>query len=177
MPNKQGRIVKTITTKDGDILMDEEDYEFISKFFSIYVNRGRTGNRVMANAVLPRIVMRMQKGDGLVVDHINGNPLDNRKENLRVVNRFQNVLNTKKRSWRGEMSSRYKGVFYIKSSGKWKVSIAEGGSRYTLGHYKSEEFAAYMYDYAACNLFGQYARTNGLYIPPSPEQFGLRESA
>lgn len=168
--------MKTISTKDGDILMDEEDYEFISKFFSIYVNRGG-GVRVQINAVLARVIMRMEKGDGLIVDHINGNPLDNRKTNLRVVTSQQNVCNSQKRHYRGAMSSKYKGVHHLKSVGKWKTAIKHCGQVITLGHYKSEEFAAFMYDYAAVNLHGQYARTNGLYVPPSPEQFGLRESA
>ena len=168
--------MKTIRTKDGDIFLDDDDFDFLTSFFSISVNRSG-GVRLMVNAVLPRVIMKMRKGDGLIVDHINGNPLDNRKVNLRIVTSQQNICNSAKRHYRGTMSSKYKGVHRLKSNGKWKTAIKHCGEVIRLGHYKSEEFAAYMYDYAACNLHGQYARTNGLYVPPSPNQFGLKESA
>lgn len=56
----------------------------------------------------------------LLVDHINRNPLDNRKSNLRLVTRSQNIQNTKIRT---DNSSGVRGVFYDKSSNKWVAEI------------------------------------------------------
>lgn len=88
------------------------------------------------------------------IDHINGDPLDNRFCNLREATRHQNMHNTKKRAG----TSRYKGV--SKSFGKWKAQIRANGNPIHLGQFATEEEAHAAYCKAAKELHGEFARTS-----------------
>jgi hypothetical protein len=94
---------------------------------------------------------------GTQVDHINGNPLDNRKENLRLVNQQQNNFNKKidKRNTSG-----YKGVFRMKDRPKWKATIGFQGKVLHLGFFDTKEEAALAYNMKAVELHGEYAKLN-----------------
>jgi len=94
-------------------------------------------------------------------DHINNNRLDNRKINLRNVTDTQNSQNM--RSVRG--SSKYKGVCYFKKHDcklvkPWLSYITIDKKRKYLGYYATEEEAAHVYDKAAKELFGEFAKPN-----------------
>jgi len=93
---------------------------------------------------------------GYQTDHINGNKLDNRLSNLRVVTHQQNMHNRKPQGG----GSRYKGVYWDKSAGKWRAQIWHNGKRIHLGLFIDEIEAAKAYDVAARRLFGEYARCN-----------------
>jgi hypothetical protein len=94
---------------------------------------------------------------GLVVDHINHNGLDNRKDNLRLCTRAQNALNQRPRKG---TSSRYKGVYWHERDKRFYAQISHKGRRYHLGSYKSEIQAAKAYDKKAKELFGEFAHLN-----------------
>ena len=72
------------------------------------------------------------------VDHINGNTLDNRKENLRVADRTQQSQNTASRK---NSSSKYVGIHTHKLTGKWRAQIRVNGKVKSLGLFSSEESA------------------------------------
>ena len=92
-----------------------------------------------------------------LVDHANGNGLDNRRSNLRHASIAQNSQN--RRPPAGS-SSPYKGVCWNKASRKWQAGIKiDGRSRY-LGLYLSEEDAALAYDKAAREAYGEFAYLN-----------------
>ena len=93
---------------------------------------------------------------GYETDHINGNPLDNRLENLRVVTVSQNHANSKSRGG----TSRYKGLCWHKRDRKWMAYIKPKGKRMYLGYFTDEIDAAKAYDAAAREYFGQYACCN-----------------
>jgi hypothetical protein len=95
---------------------------------------------------------------GKVVDHINGNPLDNRKENLRIVTHKQNSMNQMKtRTHKGmPTSSKYRGVSYHKGCNRW---LSRCAGRH-VGYFKEENAAARAYDEKAKELFGEYACLN-----------------
>jgi hypothetical protein len=90
---------------------------------------------------------------GMVVDHINGDPLDNRRENLRVCEHRQNLWNGKPHR---DGSSQYRGVSWSRHRKKWRAQI-QGK---TLGHFDTETEAALAYNAAAADRFGQFARPN-----------------
>ena len=73
-----------------------------------------------------------------LIDHVNINPLDNRIENLRVVNNSQNTRNQHKRK---NCSSKYKGVSWDKHLNKWKAEIRINGKHKYLGLFTNEEEA------------------------------------
>src|SRR2546430_1781983 len=90
-------------------------------------------------------------------DHVNGDGLDNRRSNLRPATSHQNGANRK--SHRGS-SSQFKGVSLHKPTGKWKVQIQVHGDRMHLGLLADEVEAARLYDRAALQHFGEFARPN-----------------
>lgn len=95
--------------------------------------------------------------DGVLVDHINGDTLDNRKCNLRLVNDSQNVYNSRKRKL-GQ--SRFKGVAWCKLGNKWRAYICDNRKQIHLGLFADELDAARAYDAAAKARWGEYACPN-----------------
>jgi hypothetical protein len=103
----------------------------------------------------------MQPGEGLVVDHINHDTLDNTRGNLRVCTQGENMKNQKKTQWRADIptSSRYKGVYRHKN-GKFKATIWNNGVQEHLKYHDTEIEAALAYDKRARELHGEFAVLN-----------------
>ena len=105
---------------------------------------------------------------GCFCDHINHNGLDNRKANLRVATRKQNVWHRRKFSGRTydglkrPSRSKYKGVDFVSANGGkcWRVRIRVNGKRIYLGSFKDEIEAAKVYDIAAKKYYGEFAALN-----------------
>jgi hypothetical protein len=95
--------------------------------------------------------------DGLVVDHINHNTLDNRRSNLRLCTQKQNIRNSQL-SIRNK--SGYKGVHKAWGHTTWRASIEVNNRYISLGYYDTPEAAARAYDDAAVKYFGNFAHTN-----------------
>jgi len=136
-----------IATNDGSkILVDEDDYEKFSQYKwqyklsranKSYACRGKyVGNYKSKKLYLHREIMNCPKGK--VVDHINGNTLDNRKCNLRIGTQRQNTQNS---SSREGSTSKYVGVHIHKLTGKWRAQIKINGKIKSLGLFCSQEEA------------------------------------
>lgn len=95
---------------------------------------------------------------GMVCDHINGNGLDNRRENLRFVSKSLNGINARK--FGGKVTSKYKGVSLDKLGKKWDCRITINRKQVYLGVYATEEDAARRYDEEAVKHYGEHAVTN-----------------
>lgn len=110
---------------------------------------------------LHREVLGLMPGDGKKVDHIDGDTLNNTRENLRVTTSAGNSANRCKQKTYGSSptSSRYKGVTRLKKD-RWQVCICAEGKRYFLGCFTDEKLAALAYDNAAQQHHGEFARLN-----------------
>jgi hypothetical protein len=105
---------------------------------------------------LNRVIM--DAPPGLLVDHRNGNTLDNRRTNLRLATCSQNRINSQRD--KSKTSSRYVGVSLEKGRGKWLAYISYNGKRIHLGRFDNELDAARAYDLAAVKYHGEFARLN-----------------
>lgn len=103
------------------------------------------------------IAERMHLDLSYEIDHINGNRLDNRRENLRIATRQQQLFNT---CLRRNSQIPYKGVYFDKSRNKYMARIQIGGKQINLGRYDTPELAYQVYCLKASELFGEYFRAN-----------------
>jgi len=94
----------------------------------------------------------------LFVDHINGDGLDNRRENIRLATKRQNSQNMVRK--RPNKTSRFKGVSKSQHHNGWRATIKVNGARIHLGYFKDESDAARAYDAAAIEHFGPFAAPN-----------------
>jgi HNH endonuclease/NUMOD4 motif len=94
----------------------------------------------------------------LYIDHIDGDKLNNKVENLRWATRQQNNFNATK--YRKHTSSKYKGVRLHTQCNKFRASITFNGKSQYLGLFDNEEDAANTYNEKAIELFGDFARLN-----------------
>lgn len=88
--------------------------------------------------------------EDVLVDHINGNPLDNRKKNLRLVDHKGNAQNRTRLS--SHNTSGYRGVWYDEKSEMWKVSIGIDNKQLDFGSYADINIANYVAMMARKNL-------------------------
>jgi hypothetical protein len=99
----------------------------------------------------------MNPPPGLLVDHKNNNPLDNRRENLRLATRSQNMQNKRKKK---NATSKYFGVHLIKAEGKWSARVKNEGKLILVGRFDNEIDAARAYDAAVRKHHIEFARLN-----------------
>jgi hypothetical protein len=148
-----------LTLKSGDtILFDAEDAALVFCHNWCIKNYKRGGYKYAICTTAPNIPMArhiMGAKSGEVVDHINGNTLDNRRSNLRIATIKENVRN---RTTIGKGNSRFKGVRFC----GWKASIGVDNKVIHLGYFTTEEEAARAYNAAAIKHFGEFARLNEL---------------
>lgn len=90
-------------------------------------------------------------------DHIDRNPLNNRRSNLRPATSAQNCQNRGRAS---NNQSGFKGVSFRKDRGTWIASIRSGGRLTKIGTFETPEDAARAYDAKARELFGEFAAPN-----------------
>lgn len=126
------------TPKSRDLVYAARNYR---------VSDGRTGTQYLHEFIA---------GFGMA-DHINGNGLDNRRQNLRRATHSQNGYNV---PIRNHNSSGYKGVSRCKQTGRWQVRISADGKERHIGRYVCAEEAALAYDQAARELHGEFATFN-----------------
>ena len=147
-------------------IVDPADYDLLHKHKWRLNRSNRTyyAFRTVSRGPLlkPRVIWMhrflMNPPDDLLVDHHNHNGLDNRRSNLRLATDSTNQQNARKRNCK--TTSRFKGVDFVKPTGKWRARISVNGKRLFLGSFTDELDAAMTYDEAAKKYFGEYACLN-----------------
>jgi len=164
-----GASVPTITlslTQGQQTVIDAEDWPRVSAH-SWYACRYQNGFYACTKGTYPdgrrqtlglhRFIMEAGRGD--VVDHIDGDPLNNTRANLRFATPGQNRANS-----RVAYSTRsgYKGAYWKSGNRRnhWEAQVRHAGKCHFLGCFFTAEEAARAYDIAARELFGQFAHLN-----------------
>lgn len=146
-----------------NVIIKDSDFEKFSKYkwssrtikgvpyfqANIYINNVHT------TMALHRYLMDCIPDDGKIVDHIDGNTLNNDTDNLRICTRSENSRNQKRRSTN---TSGYKGVTFNKASGKWVSQIQIVDGRKGLGYFATPELAYKAYCEAVIKYHGEYGR-------------------
>lgn len=138
----------------GRAVIDTDDKDRVL-YYKWYLNQ----NGYVCNDVVGYLHSFVSGKDkkGVVVDHINNNKLDNRKENLRICSNGVNIQRAV--SFKSNTSG-YRGVCYVRRLDRWFASIKKDGIQYSLRYHKTKEDAAKAYNKKALELFGEYAWVN-----------------
>lgn len=139
------------------VVIDADDIELVSgrRWSLVRGSYVATGTGEPRTVLLHRLLLGLTPGDPRRSDHRNHDPLDNRRDNLRVASTAQNVHNSR-RKFHGSQS--YKGV--RRRRDRFYAYIRDGACQVFLGGFDTEEAAARAYDRAARRLFGQFACLN-----------------
>lgn len=159
-------------------LVDNDIYEKVSGYSwrlssNGYVIRSKNiGGNIKTKFLHREVISDL---NGLFIDHINHNKLDNQRKNLRVVTNSENMMNRLPSP--KNKTSRYKGVTCrnLKSSlgKKFRTQIRINGKNSSLGHFYTEEMAALVYNREAAKIFGKFACLN--IIELDEEEVEMRE--
>lgn len=150
-------------TQGKTAIVDDEDYEWLnqikwhaqrSKYTWYAVNCSWVEGKPL-HTKMHRLILGAKPGEQ--VDHRDHDGLNNRRSNIRTATKIQNMGNMMPNTG---SSSKFKGVYIDKSTGRWKVAIQVNKRPIYLGKYQDETEAARMYDTAALKHFGDFALTN-----------------
>lgn len=135
-------------------IVDDEDYIVVVER-RWYLHAKGYACITVAGKTLPLHRLLMQAKPGQLVDHKNLDRLDNRRCNLRFATWRNNLKNSAKRG-----AHRYKGVYFDRQKNTWHVKIRHEDTYISIGRFKDEYDAAYVYDQVAIQLRGEWAYTN-----------------
>lgn len=155
-------------TQGQSTMVDDEDFEYLNQWgwfaqrdaYTLYAcrylpSKENKGKKTRTLLRLHRVIMDAPKG--AVVDHIDGNGLNNQRSNLRVCSLSQNQRNSRKQC---NNTSGYKGVSWHKGRRMWQAQIVVNNKKVYLGAYDYVTDAALAYNAGAIKYFGEFARLN-----------------
>jgi hypothetical protein len=162
-------MVKEIQLTQGQVTqVDNEDFEWLSIYSwqanlnpnyageCKFIARGRVKGKLTA---MHRLIMSNVVGRKLTrwefVDHIDGHPLNNQRENLRLTTPAQSNMN---RGLFSTNTSGYKGVTRYSRYNKWCAQTKIGGKHINLGYFDTPEEASAVYQKAVETIQGEYRR-------------------
>ena len=148
-------------TRNKFTLIDDNDYEKVIQYKWLCNNYGYATrqywdriSKKYKGIFLSNFILGALENQS--VDHINGNRLDNRKNNLRICSFLENRRN---KSIYKNNKSGFKGVDKS-SKNRWRATIRINGEKIHLGSFIDKKEAALAYDLAAQKHFGEFARLN-----------------
>ena len=161
--------MKRIELSQGQFaIVDDADYDWLNqwkwyasedhsgKFYPTRMASRKEGKRYTIK--MSRQILGLKRGDKRQADHRDHNPLNNRRNNLRICTNQQNQMNQKPQ--RRITSSKYKGVCWCKRHKKWQAQIMINKKVKYLGYFTSEIDAALAYNEGAKKYFGEFAYLN-----------------
>lgn len=161
-------IINSPTYGMKSILLDDKDWSLVNKYrwyvnkvnnsFYAQTNIHKNGNNTILR--MHNLIMNVENGN--IVDHRDGNGLDNRRFNLRLATQKQNLMNRGKTILN---TSGFKGVSWHKGTQKWQTNISVNGKTKCIGVFDDPVKAAKAYDFWAIDLHGEFAKTNFNVIP------------
>ena len=165
---EEGDHMRYFSHKGDSFIFDRQDLPLIEghRFF---VNPGGRVAMKSDSGDVQLTQILLHPGENEYVDHIDGDPTNNRRSNLRVARPYENAWNAALKS---SNSSGYKGVYFHKASGKYQVSIRVNGQRIFIGYFDNPEDGARAYDKAARFFHGEFACVNF----PLPGEQGCRRN-
>ena len=172
-PKESGSVVHIPLTRGLTTIVDATDKDLAShKWFAsnrasgnTYACRDTKKSKRQTRHYLHRVILARKLGrdipPGMVVDHINNNPLDNRRSNLRLATISENLSNGRRpRLKNPKMKAPYRGVYWIEEKHKWRAQISIRGKTLYLGYHNTAEDAALAYNEAAAKYRPKFSRYN-----------------
>lgn len=153
-------------TKNKYAIVDDEDFNYLASFNWHYKVCGYAAKKAPRNGghgdtiLMHRFIIGENKIKDKVVDHINGDKLDNRKSNLRICTFQENQMNKKKHKTN---ENKYKGVYFHKRDKLWYSCITCDYKQHFLGYTDTEVESVLNYNKKAKELFGEFANLNKIY--------------
>lgn len=149
-------LVTIVNASDYDWLMQwkwhASSKNYVTRAEYFYINNEKKQKRIWMHRFI------IDAPSEMFTDHINGNKLDNRRENLRLCTKAENSRNVE--SIRG--NSKYKGVCQHRRTKRWEAHIGFEYKSIYIGSYGTQEEAALAYNGAALKYFGEFARLNAI---------------
>lgn len=156
LPLFEDVIMKRIPLTQGLVaLVDDTDFDWLNEIKWTGNRKKYTSYAVTKHTKMHRVILNAP--DGLEVDHIDGNGLNNQRSNLRLCTHRENQRNRPKNK---NNKSGYKGVFWNSRANKWRVGIRVDRKDIFLGTFFCLIKAAKAYDEAAIKYFGEFAYLN-----------------
>lgn len=146
--------------------VDDSDYEYCQQFKWYFVSKGvgyafrieyfgYTGKKQNTKSILMHRDF-LKPPSGLVIDHIDGDGLNNQRSNLRVATVSQNGMN--RRGLQSNNTSGHPGVVWDNDRNCWRAQIQLEGKMYNLGRYHTLEEATAARNTKAAEMHGEFAR-------------------
>jgi len=148
-------------TKGYEAILDASDAHIVDGFnWQVNIMKAKKHPLIYAQRQVGRRTIMMHRSimapeSDLFVDHRDGNGLNNRRSNLRLVTQSQNLCNQRLSSTN---TSGFKGVFWSEYVGKRYVQIELNGKKKCLGHYADIQDTAAAYAKASKDLHGEFGR-------------------
>jgi hypothetical protein len=146
-------------TKGKYAKVSDEDFAYLSQWTWYCDTSGYAARRLHGGGKSPvwRIHNFLLSSDGLIVDHIDRDPLNNQRENLRLCTHSQNLMN---RGIGAGNTSGFKGVTWCKRTKSWQAQCKAKGKKSATRRFKDKVTAARFYDQVAKEMHGDFAVLN-----------------
>ena len=167
--------MKIYTIKRGyKVYLDDKDFDYliVERGYNYYARKDKKGKIIHVCRYIPALLSGTGKqknqlihwdilvhpSKGFVTDHIDGNPLNNQKNNLRICSYRKNGQNKRHITATTKYSSKYSGVCWNKGIEKWMANITINKTSKHLGLFLNEEDAAQAYKNACEKLLMENLR-------------------